>query len=343
MLKKSNNIESLIKLDNTDKDIIRLLQESPQRPNSNIATIKGVSESTVKNRINRLTKNRILNTYATLNPAAFGYRSIFSLGFRVSPGKRDSVTKQLLALNEISFIGHTIGRFDVIVEIRLKDSEQLLELVFNIGKSIPGILSTESFYILDVKRDYYDWKLPDGKLDKIRKPPGKSISDPMIHNNIKKPVQIDETDYQIITLLQENGRIWNADIARSIALSKTTVKNRLDRLMSHNVLKIVAVLNPKAAGYNIRVLIDIKVNPLKLETVGKKLLIREEVINMAYVSGSFDIALEVILKNIDDLYTFVLEDLEQIPGILKYDIVHLTRIEMMEYEWKLPVDALHSK
>jgi len=341
----SNLVEKAapINLDNLDKDIIRLLQESPQRTNSNIAEITNVSESTVKNRISRLEKNGILKTYAVLNPTKFGYKGRFSVGIQVAPGRRHSIVKQLQNIKEIVFIGHTIGRFDVIVDIRLKDPEQLLELIIDIVKGIPGITSTESLYLLDIKRDYYDWKLPGGVLENKSSGSTGLVSNWTDKKEVHSEIQIDETDYKIISMLQKNGRITNAEIARTINVSKPTIRNRLDRLINNHVLKIVAVLNPKAAGYKIDVYIDIKVAPLDLETVCEALLDRNEVVYLAYLSGSYDIVIELLLKSNDDLFSFVLDVLEQIPGVTRYEILHLVKTEMMEYEWKIPNDILNGK
>jgi Lrp/AsnC family transcriptional regulator, regulator for asnA, asnC and gidA len=328
-----------IKLDKVDKNIIRLLQESPRRTNSNIATKSGVSESTVKNRINRLAEKRILKTYAILNPAAFGYHSIFSVGFQVESGKRDMVVKNLKKLKEVAFIGCTIGRYDIIADIRLSSPERLLDLVIKTGKRIPGVVSTKSFYILDIKLDHYKWKLPGGS-DDITKTIDRKLSDNNDNSiELTKKIQIDKTDCRIIKLLQQNGRTNNAEISREIDLSKTTIKNRLDKLTNHNVLKFVAVLNPRAAGYQVSVFIELKVDPKELDTIGDELSRYKEVVYLAFISGSFDIVIETLFLNTSDLHHFVINIMEQIQGVEQYEIIHLVDTIMMEYEWKLPTNC----
>ena len=49
-------------------------------------------------------------------------------------------------------------------------------------------------------------------------------------------MQIDDTDRQLITLLQDNARLPVATLARRLGLARTTVQARLDRMESSGLI-----------------------------------------------------------------------------------------------------------
>ncbi|MBW2056695.1 MAG: AsnC family transcriptional regulator, partial [Deltaproteobacteria bacterium] len=51
---------------------------------------------------------------------------------------------------------------------------------------------------------------------------------------------LDATDLRIIDLLQQDGRISNIRIARTLGVSEATVRNRLQKLLEEKVVQIVA-------------------------------------------------------------------------------------------------------
>lgn len=60
---------------------------------------------------------------------------------------------------------------------------------------------------------------------------------------------IDERDRQILTIIQDNGRISNAEIARQVGMAPSAVLERVRKLERSGVVEgYEAVINPKAAG-----------------------------------------------------------------------------------------------
>jgi len=82
---------------------------------------------------------------------------------------------------------------------------------------------------------------------------------------------LDAIDLAIVRLLQDQGRTTNAHIARTLGVSEPTVRKRIDRLMADEIIKVVAVLNPRKTGYATDVLVGISVEPGSLLTVGEAL------------------------------------------------------------------------
>lgn len=68
--------------------------------------------------------------------------------------------------------------------------------------------------------------------------------DPLTDESIKELIteRLDEIDYEIYRILNENGRISDTELGDRVGLSRTAVRRRRKRLQEENVLKIVAVL-----------------------------------------------------------------------------------------------------
>ncbi len=65
----------------------------------------------------------------------------------------------------------------------------------------------------------------------------------------KKVFELDDIDKRIITLLQEDGRMQDVDIAREVGISDDTSKRRRKRLEDMGYLKVRAMLNPWKFGF----------------------------------------------------------------------------------------------
>ena len=108
---------------------------------------------------------------------------------------------------------------------------------------------------------------------------------------------LDSVDLAIVGSLQEQGRTTNAHIARLLGVSEPTVRKRIDRLVADEIIKFVAVLNPRKTGYATDVLIGIRVEPGNLLTVGEALSRREEVVYLGYTTGRHDILVEMLFRD----------------------------------------------
>ncbi|MFN2232971.1 MAG: Lrp/AsnC family transcriptional regulator, partial [Anaerolineales bacterium] len=62
----------------------------------------------------------------------------------------------------------------------------------------------------------------------------------------------DEFDWKIITLLNEDGRMPSAEIARKLGnVSARTVTNRINALTENGVISVRAIVDPVKVGYGV--------------------------------------------------------------------------------------------
>lgn len=149
---------------------------------------------------------------------------------------------------------------------------------------------------------------------------------------------LDSVDLAIVTLLQEQGRTTNAHIARVLGVSEPTVRKRIDRLVADEIIKLVAVLNPRKTGYQTDVLIGIRVEPGNLLTVGEALSRREEVVYLGYTTGRHDILVEMLFRDDEALFEFLNRQLPAVGSIVSTETYHVLRTGKINYDWKLPME-----
>ena len=152
--------------------------------------------------------------------------------------------------------------------------------------------------------------------------------------------ELDEVDRLIIRLLQDDGRRSNADMARIVGTSEQTVRNRIDKLVGGGVVDIMAILNPAAVGYRKDAIICLRVKQGYLTTVSDTLALMECVSYVGVLTGSFDIMIEVLLRDDDHLLQFITEELQHIEGIESSETWTVLRTRKFNYAWENPLTEL---
>lgn len=144
-------------LDDTDLNILELLQEDGRRPNADIARHLGISESTVRKRIDRMLQAGMFRTVIIPDFAAVGLKGHFIVGVHTELGKASKIAKKLSELNEVRFVALSTGAFDLVAELFLPTIDDFLTFVDNELAIIEGIKSVETSTILDHPKSAYNW------------------------------------------------------------------------------------------------------------------------------------------------------------------------------------------
>lgn len=125
----------------------------------------------------------------------------------------------------------------------------------------------------------------------------------------------DATDRSIVELLRQNGRATNQQIAENLGLTATTVSSRIKRMEDANQLRVVAVSDFAAHGFNFLMEVAIEVDGRPASEVGEELAAFPEVFAVHLVTGRYDLDMLVALKDFDDLSHLLLDKFSKISGI----------------------------
>jgi Lrp/AsnC family transcriptional regulator for asnA, asnC and gidA len=150
---------------------------------------------------------------------------------------------------------------------------------------------------------------------------------------------IDAFDRSIIRLLQEDSRMPSAEIARRLGVAERTVRARINRLVEDGIVKLVAIVNPSALGYDVTADIFLEVEPGRLEEVAQQLVAMEEVAYVGLTTGERDISIQVFVPSVDALYRFITEKLQRIPGVIGTTTYVVPRVLKWLHNWSLPSES----
>jgi Lrp/AsnC family transcriptional regulator for asnA, asnC and gidA len=140
-------------VDDLDNQIIEILSLDGRMSNASIARNLGVSEGTIRRRLNILKDEGIINVKVVLNPNYLASETEAIIGIQVDLSLIREVVLKLNGINEIRWVNITSGSFDIFVNVSTKSLSALLVLLQNkIGK-IDGVKKIETFTTLDVPMD----------------------------------------------------------------------------------------------------------------------------------------------------------------------------------------------
>lgn len=143
-------------LDEVSKAIIEQLQQDGRRPYAKIGQAVGLSEAAVRQRVQRLIDNGVMQIVAVTDPIELGFARQAMIGISVE-GPLETVADELAAMEEIEYVVITAGGFDILAEAVCESDQHLLEVLSSRIRAIPGVRGTETFVYLKLRKQTYSW------------------------------------------------------------------------------------------------------------------------------------------------------------------------------------------
>ena len=147
-----------VEMDVLDRRIMRQLRPNSRRSYASIARELGVSEPTVRNRVERLIARGAILPMIGVNAAAIGLPVDAMVGIRVDRGFSKEVGARLAAMENVAYVGYTTGSFDILIEAHLPDNEGLYAFLNEDLAQIEGIAHTETWHILRTDKTNVEWE-----------------------------------------------------------------------------------------------------------------------------------------------------------------------------------------
>lgn len=152
--------------------------------------------------------------------------------------------------------------------------------------------------------------------------------------------RLDKIDKGIIRLLNEDGRMSNAEIARRLGnIPARTVSHRVESLIERKIISVKAIVNPLALGYNILADVFIEVEPGRVREVAKTVSNFPQVSYAACATGDRDVSISLRVRSTEELFEFVTEKLGKIPGVRRTQ-THLLPFKLKDIDIWLPEAVL---
>lgn len=146
----------------TDRAIIRQLQQHARMSYAELSRATGIPESTVRRRMDRLQQRGIIEFAMVADPSRLGYDLRSMIGLRVELSKLQSIADELRSMAEVTFAGFVTGNFDIVVQVVVQSQDELVDFLTQRLAAIDGVRSTETFVMPFIIKPMTSWMLPEG-------------------------------------------------------------------------------------------------------------------------------------------------------------------------------------
>ena len=130
--------------------------------------------------------------------------------------------------------------------------------------------------------------------------------------------KLSELDFLILKELQKDGRASFTEIAEKLKVSISNVRTRVTKLIEEKTIQIIGRINPQNVGFNAYANIAVSVRPAhKIMGVIEVLMKMPEVSFLANTAGEFDIEVDIMCKNNEQLHELVNQKIASIEGVFQ--------------------------
>jgi Lrp/AsnC family transcriptional regulator for asnA, asnC and gidA len=143
-------------LDPISKAIIARLQVDGRASYASIAKEVGLSEAAARQRVQRLIDSGVIQVVAVTDPVELGFARQAMVGIRAT-GDFEALADEVAALDEVDYVVVTAGSFDILAEVVAESDLDLLNIVATKIRALPGVISTETFVYLKLRKQTYAW------------------------------------------------------------------------------------------------------------------------------------------------------------------------------------------
>lgn len=150
-----------IKLEKIDREIVNLLIDNGRISFAQIAkSLKNFSSQFVRNRIEFLTKKRIIEIKAIISPEKLGYFVRADIFVKSETGHTMEVAQKLAQLPVISRVACGMGG-DISVQVHGRNNEEIYQFITETIPKIPGVKKTHTNIVADLVKEFYVCHLPE--------------------------------------------------------------------------------------------------------------------------------------------------------------------------------------
>jgi len=131
--------------------------------------------------------------------------------------------------------------------------------------------------------------------------------------------RMDALDINLLKALQKDGRMSNAELADSVALSPSACHRRVQRLEREGVIRnYVALLNPRAVDRRATAFVEITLKGQAdeiLEAFERQVALIPDVLECHLMAGAAGYLLKVVAQDTDDFARIHKQYLARLPGV----------------------------
>ena len=144
---------------------------------------------------------------------------------------------------------------------------------------------------------------------------------------------LDETDRQIISYLQYDGRMPYTKIAHELGITEGGIRRRVKKMTEEGVLQIVGIVQPHDIGLDEASMIGVTVEGRPIDEVAKDIANHSEVTYLFQAAGEVDLFVEVYCQDREHFVDFLNNTLQRIPGVRATQSFLILKMYKLSYRW----------
>lgn len=145
-----------MRLDDIDRILLRELQHDGRVSYTALAEATGLSAPAVKQRVQRLRDEGVVQIVGVTDPMKLGLPVMALIGVRTDGDVR-AVADQISAQPGVIYVVLTAGSFDLFVEVVCREPAELLDVLNEQIKSVPGVTRAEAFTYFGIHTHRFAW------------------------------------------------------------------------------------------------------------------------------------------------------------------------------------------
>jgi len=153
-------------------------------------------------------------------------------------------------------------------------------------------------------------------------------------------LKFDKSDNKILSILQEDARITNVQLASKIGISPPAMLERVKRLEKNGIIKkYAALVDPQKVGKDTFAFVAVSLSHHHISSIDvfiKAINKFDEVLECHHVTGENDFLLKIAVNNIQEYEKFILEKFTRIKGVNRINTTFI--LSTFKYKTKLKID-----
>lgn len=295
-------------IDDLDRRIVVGLQTDGRASWTDIAELCSTSVTTVARRGQRLVQDGFVRVAVVPGINHAGPANLYVLRVSCAPGTQTRVASELAQRRDTRLVSLVTGSCDVLAELTVLKQASLSNRLVGEILRIDGVLRCDTDLLLHTYKVSHDWsrQLLTGEAYAY------SGEEP----HACDPGHFDETDHALLARLKEDGRASFRAVASTLGVNESTVRRRFETLHGRGCVSIVTLVSAAVLGFESEIILQINVEPSRLDSVARKLATYRGMRYVGSTLGMASLMCELILPATDDVFAFVTHTLGQLDGVL---------------------------